>query len=341
MTSDPFDQLRISDTAGQPDPRFVAGLRNRLVAALEATTAPAIDLPERSPVVTDTTTTHTSTADTATATLKPYLCVSPAVEAVTWYVEVLGATELLRYTGDDGRIGHAELAIGGASFMLSDPYPDQGVPVVDPTTLGGTPFSMQLSVPDVDAVFERVAAAGDALVARPPHDEPYGARTFDMVDPFGHRWMIQTPNAQPTVEEVEAGMEGYSISDPGGVMGPREAAAPTPVEIGYATFSAPDTARAVRFYGALFGWVTEAGTQGDEYAHVANTRLPMGITPGGADDPPVLYYRVDDVAAYAAKVRELGGEVLVETTYASGPSATCRDDQGRQFLLWQPAPGYE
>jgi PhnB protein len=58
--------------------------------------------------------------------------------------------------------------------------------VVAPTTLGGTPFSMHLEVPDVDAVHERVVRAGDARVGRPPHDEPYGARSFDMVDPFGH-----------------------------------------------------------------------------------------------------------------------------------------------------------
>ena len=46
----------------------------------------------------------------------------------------------------------------------------------------------------------------------PPHDEAYGARTFDMVDPFGHRWMIQTPIADPSIEEIEAGMEGYTIT---------------------------------------------------------------------------------------------------------------------------------
>ena len=62
---------------------------------------------------------------------------------------------------------------------------------------------MHLEVPDVDAVHERVVQAGDARVGRPPHDEAYGARSFDMIDPFGHRWMIQTPIASPSVEEIE------------------------------------------------------------------------------------------------------------------------------------------
>ena len=54
----------------------------------------------------------------------------------------------------------------------------------------------------------------------------------------------------------------------------------------------------------------------------------------------MLYFRVDDAEAYAAHVRELGGTVVSEATYDSGGSVVCRDDQGREFQLWQPAPGY-
>jgi predicted enzyme related to lactoylglutathione lyase len=118
-------------------------------------------------------------------------------------------------------------------------------------------------------------------------------------------------------------------------------AGPPVVELGYFTLGVPDTAAGGRFYGALFGWVTEVGHAGGEYAHVANTRLPLGLTPGAADEPPVLYFKVDDVHAYTARVLELGGEVVSEAVFESGPNAACRDDQGRRFDLWQPAPGYE
>jgi len=220
--SDAFEQLRITDDPGAPDPRFVAGLRSRVVAALNAAGLPVVELPERSPTMTDTTTTTTTTAmstassdaDAPTSTLTPYLCVSDGVAAIDWYVAVLGAVEHVRYTGDDGRIGHAELSIGGARFMLSSEYPELGVEVVSPTTLGGTPFSMHLEVPDVDAVYERVVADGRSRIGRPPHDEAYGARSFDVIDPFGHRWMIQTPTGAPTIEEIESQMEGYSITTP-------------------------------------------------------------------------------------------------------------------------------
>ena len=54
----------------------------------------------------------------------------------------------------------------------------------------------------------------------------------------------------------------------------------------------------------------------------------------------MLYFRVDDAEAYAARVRELGGSVVSEATYDSGGNVVCRDNQGREFHLWQPAPGY-
>jgi uncharacterized glyoxalase superfamily protein PhnB/predicted enzyme related to lactoylglutathione lyase len=337
VTTDPFAQLRVADEPGVPDRRFVAGLRNRVVAALEAAGLPTIDLPDRSSTMTATTTTsRTSTAPVgATATITPYLTVTGGPAAIDWYVAVLGAVEQTRYTGDDGRIGHAELTIGGARFMLSDEYPEFGPGIVSPTTLGGTPFSMHVEVPDVDAVYAQVVADGRAAVGREPHDEAYGARSFDMIDPFGHRWMIQTPIATPTIEEIQAASEGFTIT-----AAPTAPVDPAPVEIGYVTFGSPDTLVAAQFYGALFGWVTEPGPSGDEYAHVGNTELPMGLAPGTPTEAPVIYFRVDDIARYTARIRELGGEVVSETTYDSGPNAVCKDVQGREFQLWQPAPGY-
>ncbi len=333
---DPFDQLRIGEPPSPPDRRFVTGLRHRMVAALDAAGLSTVTLPARSTTTMTDTSTTTRPATTTVSTLKPYLCATPAAAAIDWYVAVLDAVEQVRYTSDDGRIGHAELAIGGAGFMLSDEYPEMGV--ISPTTLGGTPFAIHLEVPAVDAVHARVVADGRAVVGREPHDEAYGSRSFDMVDPFGFRWMIQTPIATPSIAEIESNMEGFTITAPATTP---TSAGPAPVEIGYVTFGSPDTAAAARFYGALFGWQTEPGNLGDQYAHIDNTKLPMGLTPGTPDESAVIYFRVDDVARYTARVGELGGVVVSETTYESGPNAVCRDDQGREFQLWQPAPGYE
>ena len=205
MTSDPFEQLRIADEAARPEAGFVARLRARITAALDVTSGlPTIQLPERTTTMTDTTTARTSTLTT-------YICVSPAADAIAWYRDVFDAVETIRYTGDDGRVGHAELDIAGAHVMLSDEYPELDVRA--PSSLGGTPVTLHLEVPDVDAAYARVVAGG-ARVAGPPKDEAYGARSFTMHDPFGHRWMVQTPLTTPSREELQSRVEGYTLTAP-------------------------------------------------------------------------------------------------------------------------------
>ena len=122
-----------------------------------------------------------------TTVLTPYLTVQGAAAAIDWYRDAFGATEAFRVVGDDGRVGHAELTIGGARLMLSDEYPEIGV--LAPASLGGASAAMHLGVADVDAAFERAVAAG-ATVQQPPADQPHGSRQGTLVDPFGHRWML-------------------------------------------------------------------------------------------------------------------------------------------------------
>ncbi|MGH9133661.1 MAG: VOC family protein [Ilumatobacteraceae bacterium] len=334
-----FEQLRHTATGEPiaPDAAFAARLRARVAEALRPSAAdvPVIDLPERSTAMTTIEpATEASSAPTAPAAVVPYLCCRDAAAAIDWYGEVFGAVETIRYLADDGRVGHAEVTIGGARLMLSDEYPE--IDVVSPTTLGGTPFSLNLDVADVDAVWAAAIDHG-ASGERPPADQPYGARSCTFRDPSGHRWSVQTRIGAPTPQEIEEAMEGYTLIEP--APAPAQAAT-APVELGYFTLGFDDTAMATRFYRELFGWQTEQGHAGGDYAHVHNTDLPLGFTPDGIDTAPVLYFRVDDAAAYATRVRELGGTVVSETTYESGGSIVCRDDQGREFQLWQPAPGY-
>lgn len=108
--------------------------------------------------------------------------------------------------------------------------------------------------------------------------------------------------------------------------------------IGYLTLSVADLERAMAFYGALFGWSYEHVDETS--AHVSNTPLPMGLVASGAQDLRFLYFRVDDVAAMAAKVTALGGRVLERAEYPSGLNAVCADPGGTVFSLWQPAEGY-
>ena len=199
--TDPFDTLASPVEPQQPRPSFARSLRARLLDALDldaADVAAPIDLPGRKPMSPATTT------PTATAVI-PYLTASDAVGALAWYTQAFGAEEQFRVVGPDGQLGHAEFRIGDAVFYLSDEHPAMGV--VSPTTLGGTPYALHLTVTDVDAMFERAAAAG-ATVQREPEDQPHGARHGTLVDPFGHRWMLSQQLEDLTVEQYAERAEG-------------------------------------------------------------------------------------------------------------------------------------
>lgn len=257
----------------------------------------------------------------ATSVLSPYLAVGDATAALEWYREVFGAIETTRYTGDDGRIGHAELVIGGARILLADAYPEAGH--YDPRHYGGTPVSLHLEVVDVDYTFARAVKAG-ADTERAPADQGHGNRNAVFRDPWGHRWMVSQPT---TGTHAEPGAGGFAVSG-------RQ-----PVEPGYLTMRTEDLDRARAFFGALFDWQIEPGSL-EGGGHVANTHFPMGLMQGGVGTPVTVYFRVDDIDVYAAKVRDLGGEVLSTNEYPSGGNAECVDNQGFRFDLYQPTAGY-
>lgn len=132
--------------------------------------------------------------------MTPYLCVAGAADAIAFYVRAFGAVETMRLAEPGGRIGHAEITIGGAPLMLSDEYPEEGVK--SPKTIGGTPVAIHVYVPDVDALAERAAAAG-ATIVRPVADQFYGDRSTTLLDPFGHRWFFATRKEELSNEEVQ------------------------------------------------------------------------------------------------------------------------------------------
>ena len=126
--------------------------------------------------------------------LTPYLCVTDARAAIRWWTEVLGA----EITFDpiempDGSIGHAQLAVDGAEWFVSEEFDAAGVAA--PAAGRGAAVSLHLGMPDaarLDAVCERVVAAGTPLDRGPEDSEPAG-RVAVFRDPFGHRWFLNSP----------------------------------------------------------------------------------------------------------------------------------------------------
>lgn len=315
MTTDPFLALRSTDDPTEPDRAFRARLRGELAAALER---------EGDHMTTTTATTFTPPR---LHTITPYLCCRDARRAIDWYGVAFGAElvgELFPMGPGDDRVGHAELRVGDATLFLSDEWPEGGV--YAPATTGHSTTGFVIYVPDVDATFERAVALG--ATAQRPVVEAHGARSGWLVDPFGHRWNV-----------------GTALPDPdAGATTPRSFRAEDLYEeIGYYVLGRPDLDVAKSFYGAVFGWhfaeenLTPGGFRG---AHVDSSLVPFGLT----EDPAIRewhpWFRVRDLDATLDRVRTAGGEVLEVNRYASGGGARCRDDQGVEFEVYEPAPGY-
>ena len=137
----------------------------------------------------------------------PYLTVKDAARTIEFYEAAFGAVETMRMSAPDGKVGHAEIRIGGSAIMLSDAFPEMGMR--DPESLGGTHGSILLYVKDVDALFARAVAAG-AKVVRPVKDQFYGDRSGTVADPSGHIWTIATHVEDVPPEEMERRFKEFS-----------------------------------------------------------------------------------------------------------------------------------
>ena len=206
---------------------------------------------------------------------------------------------------EDGRIGHAELAIGDSVLMLADEFPE--IDLLSPRTRGGPSQSLYLRVSTPDAVDGAVrdAVEAGARLERAPADHDYG-RNAVVADPSGHRWMIA---ASP-------------------------APAPKHGDLAYLTHAVADTARARAFYGAVLGWRLLPGTVEDGW-HIEGTNPPAGMR-GGAERTGIEpVYQVDDLETTLAAVREHGGQAGQPQQRPYGRIAECTDDQGTRFQLLQ------
>ena len=118
----------------------------------------------------------------------PYLRYQDPTVGIGWYTDVLGATEVLRLTLEDGQVGHAEFTLGSSvlslGLALTPPpptNPDENRLTIRQMTL--------VFVDDVDAVAQRVSVPGGSIL-EPPTDQPWGLRQAVVRDPEGYLWEI-------------------------------------------------------------------------------------------------------------------------------------------------------
>jgi predicted enzyme related to lactoylglutathione lyase len=308
--ADPFDALSSPIVPTDPDPAFAARLRARIERASSLPEGVTVSNLTLEPEVESRSATQFAPSIGAAI---PYIAVRDGRRAIDWYVDVLHA----RLVGDpimmpDGRVGHAELEISGGTMYLAEEFPEIGVVAPSPDQ---TAVSLYLSVPDVDATI-RAAVDSGAFLARAIGEE-HGTRNATIVDPFGHRWMLNTPLASPARVAVE-----WRQGD-----------------IAYASLWVPDADRAARFFAEVLGWTYEPGSTGPS-RHVTNTTFPHGIFETPDHHGLFCCYAVDDVAAAVGRARDAGGHADAPTDEPYGRVANCTDNQGTPFALVQlPSDG--
>lgn len=289
---EPFDALRRPSPRVDPDPAFAAELRDNLRRAILNGA--------------DMTTTEAPSTTAELRSLTPYLAVSDARAALDFYVEVFGATRRGEpILMDDGRIGHAELAIGDAVLMLAEEHPEIGHVA---SREGGA--SVRVEVPSADTSVARALELGATLI-RAVSDSPYG-RNGAFRDPFGQRWLVSQATPKPSPKQGEAM---------------------------YFTFQVPDDESAKAFYGGVLGWEFSPGSQPTAW-RVSGHGLEGGLWGGpGRQVGWKLMYAVDDLEAALGRVRDQGGQAGEVEEHPYGRTADCVDNQGIEFYLWQRPAG--
>ncbi|APH72592.1 VOC family protein [Aquibium oceanicum] len=125
----------------------------------------------------------------------PTLRFRDAAKMIDWLSEAFGFTVHAKHMAD-GKVVHAELALGSSMIMCGDVKDDAyGAMVGAPESQGGK--SVYIAIDDADVACERARAAG-AEILEEPVDRDYGSRDFICRDPEGNVWCFGTywPKAQ-------------------------------------------------------------------------------------------------------------------------------------------------
>ncbi len=140
-------------------------------------------------------------------TLTPSFTFKDSQKAIEFYKKAFGATVLDLFPNLTGPgIMHATIKIGDSILMMGDENPGQACKSAE--SLGASPISLYLYVPNADATFKQAVAAG-CMVTMPMADMFWGDRAGSIKDPFGYSWMIATHTQDLTPEQIRKGAEAF------------------------------------------------------------------------------------------------------------------------------------
>lgn len=118
----------------------------------------------------------------------PQLAIPHGTMDLEFYKNAFGTVETKHITNDDGSIHVSEMFINGAMFHFHEESYDGKT--FSPSRYNGVTTTIGLMVDDVDKVMARAIAAG-AVETSPATSYDYGYRQGEIMDPLGHRWIIE------------------------------------------------------------------------------------------------------------------------------------------------------
>ncbi len=267
----------------------------------------------------------------------PSLIYNDLAKAVEWLCDVFGFKERLRVTAADGKVGHAQLAIGMGGVLLSGPRLGQGFAnapdnaTLRPPRPNEVSQTLSVHVADVDRHYQHAKERG-ARILSPPQTCPFGERQYTAEDLDGHRWTFS--QAVADVKPEEWGATVSEIKSPVALL-------PRPRWC-YLEIPAMDVLESAAFYEKVFGWNIRHRESGRPSFDDATTYVSGAwVTDREPARTPGLlpYIWVDGIDSIVAHVVANGGEVID----APGPEgdfwiATFRDPAGNLIGLYQEGP---
>jgi uncharacterized glyoxalase superfamily protein PhnB len=132
----------------------------------------------------------TTTNDTTTTTTTIPVLVYEDIEAAhDFLVGTFGFASGGLHRTDDGTVVHAEVRAGETPIWLHRVSAEHEM--ASPKGVTGSHGGLEVIVPDVDAHYARVKAAG-ARIDSEPSDQDYGLREYGARDPENHRWWFSS-----------------------------------------------------------------------------------------------------------------------------------------------------
>ena len=191
-------------------------------------------------------------------------------------------------------------------------------------TQGGVPphWNSYVTVANVEETAKKAQELGGKVFA-PPFDVMDAGRMAVLQDPTGAVFEVWQPNRS---------IGAKILDEPGALC--------------WTELTTTDTKAAEKFYTGLFGWTPKhsAPSAVMEYTEFSVNGQPgIGMMPKPKDMPAEIpsywmpYFQVANTDASVAKVKELGGSVMVgpQDIPSTGRFAIASDPQGAMFAVFQ------